>query len=219
MLEDQISQKVKSELQRAWRDSILIDEKGWMWVKKNKLHSILRTNKPNAQFLVMKLPDEFKCTFNGELYIRGYKVLELLAKTIEENGAGKKGLNLEASKQFYDAINTCESVKLQRLQYDYTLNEARKKLKKKRRTKYKITHDELTGEALVIRSCEFSHIRSQAIYREISDHIENGLIVNKETHRLITERGINDENELLALCKEQGWKTDWYELYIQKFNM
>lgn len=70
MLEDQISQKVKSELQRAWRDSILIDEKGWMWVKKNKLHSILRTSKPNAQFLVMKLSDEFKCTFNGELYIR-----------------------------------------------------------------------------------------------------------------------------------------------------
>ena len=48
----------------------------------------------------MRLSSEFKCNFNGELYIRGYKVLELLAKTIEENGAGKKGLNLEASKKF-----------------------------------------------------------------------------------------------------------------------
>ena len=55
VLENQITQKVKSELQRAWRDSILIDEKGWMWVKKNKLHSIIRTNKANAQFLVMRL--------------------------------------------------------------------------------------------------------------------------------------------------------------------
>lgn len=218
VLENQITQKVKSELQRAWRDSILIDEKGWMWVKKNKLHSIIRTNKANAQFLVMRLSSEFKCNFNGELYIRGYKVLELLAKTIEENGAGKKGLNLEASKKFYDAINTCESVRLQRLEYDYTLNEARKKLKKKRRTKYKLTHDELTGEPLIIRSCEFSHIRSQAMYRELSDHIDNGLIVNKETHRLITERGINDENELLSFCKEQGWKTDWYSAYIHKFK-
>ena len=218
VLENQITQKVKSELQRAWRDSILIDEKGWMWVKKNKLHSIIRTNKANAQFLVMRLSSEFKCNFNGELYIRGYKVLELLAKTIEENGAVKKGLNLEASKNFYDAINTCESVRLQRLEYDYTLNEARKKLKKKRRTKYKLTHDELTGEPLIIRSCEFSHIRSQSIYRELSDHIDNGLIVNKETHRLITERGINDENELLSFCKEQGWKTDWYDAYIHKFK-
>lgn len=218
VLENQITQKVKSELQRAWRDSILIDEKGWMWVKKNKLHSIIRTNKSNAQFLVMRLSSEFKCNFNGELYIRGYKVLELLAKTIEENGVGKKGLNLEASKKFYDAINTCESVRLQRLEYDYTLNEARKKLKKKRRTKYKLTHDELTGEPLIIRSCEFSHIRSQAMYRELSDHIDNGLIVNKETHRLITERGINDENELLSFCKEQGWKTDWYSAYIHKFK-
>ena len=43
-------------------------------------------------------------------------------------------------------------------------------------------------------------------------------MVNKMTHRLITERGINDENQLLALCQEQGWKTDWYEPYINKFR-
>ena len=85
-------------MSRAWRDSVLIDEKGWMWVKKDKLHSILRTSKPNAQFLVMKMGDEFKRSFNREIYVRGYKILELIAKTIEENGAGSKGINLEVRK-------------------------------------------------------------------------------------------------------------------------
>ncbi len=187
-------------------------------VKEEKLHSILRTTKKNVRYFVAKIPDDLKRTFDGKLYIRGYKVLEQLAKNIEENGVGKKGANLEASKQYYEAINTCPTVKLRRLEYDHTLNEARKGLKKKRRTKYKIKVDELTGEPLVVRTCEFSHIRSYALYRELADHIDNGLIVNKETHRLITERGINDEHELLELCKEYGWSTKWYEAYQKKFN-
>ena len=201
-------------MSRAWRDSVLIDEKGWMWIKKDKLHSILRTSKSNAQFLVMKMGDEFKRSFNREIYVRGYKILELIAKTIEENGAGSKGINLEASRQFFDTINQCDTVKLQRLEFDYTLKEARKKLKNKRKRKYSIKCDELSGEELK-REFEFSHIRSFAIYRELSDQIDNGLLVNKETHRLITERGVNEENGLLELCKEQGWNTNWYRSYIK----
>lgn len=211
-----ISKKVRTELSRAWREGILIDEKGWMWIKKDKLHSILRTTRSNAHFLAMQIDDEFKKTFNGETYIRGYKILGLLAKIIEENGVGSKGVNLEASKQFFETINQCDAVKLQRLEYDCTLKEARKKLKKKRRQKYQLKNDELTGAPLK-RGFEFSHIRSYALYREISDQIDNGLLVNKETHRLITERGINDESGLLELCFEQGWQTDWYEDYIKKY--
>ncbi len=57
------------------------------------------------------------------------------------------------------------------------------------------------------------------MYKYLSDDIDNGLLVNKETHRLITERGIQDEEELLALCQEQGWKTDWYGIYCSKFHI
>ena len=128
----------------------------------------------------------------------------------------KKGINLLASEQFYNAIDRCETVRAIRLEYDSQKVDARKSLKPKRRRKYKIKFDELTGAPLK-RNAEFSHIRSYSMYKHLSDNIDNGLLVNKEIHQLITERGINDENQLLALCQEQGWKTDWYETYITKF--
>ena len=111
----------------------------------------------------------------------------------------------------------CDTVVRLRLEYDKDKAVARRTLKKKRKKTYNIKYDELTGEPLKT-NCEFSHIRSYAIYKQYADDIDNGLMVNKMTHRLITERGVNDENQLLALCQEQGWKTDWYEAYINKFR-
>lgn len=210
------SKKVTKELSNAWKDGTVIDEKGWMWVKKDKLHSILRTNKLNVNFIVMHLDKDFKRTYNQEVYVRGFKVIEYLARSVEENGVGGKGINLETSKLYYDSVNNCDSVKKIRLEYDLFLKEARKRLKQKRKKKYRITHDELTGQPL-LRGSEFSHIRSVAMYKDISDHVENGLLVNKETHILITERGINNEEELLDLCIELGWKTHWYEPYTNQY--
>ena len=207
---------VKTQLSNAWREGVLVDEKGWLWVKKSKLHSILRTSPQKANYLTMALNEEDKRYFHGELYIRGYIVLGLIRKEQEEYGVGKKGINLLASEQFYNAIDRCETVRAIRLEYDSQKVDARKSLKPKRRRKYKIKFDELTGAPLK-RNAEFSHIRSYSMYKRLSDNIDNGLLVNKEIHQLITERGINDENQLLALCQEQGWKTDWYETYITKF--
>ncbi len=209
---------VKTQLKNAWRDGVLVDEKGWVWVKKEKLHIILRTSPDNARYIAMKFPDEDKRYFNGEPYVRGFQVVAQLSKEIEENGVGTRGLGLVASKSFYESIYMCDTVVRLRLEYDKDKTTSRRALKKKRKKAYNIKHDELTGEPLKL-NCEFSHIRSYAIYKQISDEIDNGLLVNKITHRLITERGINDERELLALCEEQGWKTDWYEAYVQRFQL
>ena len=35
--------KVVTEISNAWKDATCIDNKGWLWVRKDKLHSILRT--------------------------------------------------------------------------------------------------------------------------------------------------------------------------------
>lgn len=80
-------------------------------------------------------------------------------------------------------------------------------MKKIRIKKYKIDKDELTRETLRSGN-EFSHIRSCSMYKHLSDNMDNGLIVNKNTHKLITERGINDEEELRDLCMEQNWNLD-----------
>ena len=56
------------------------------------------------------------------------------------------------------------------------------------------------------------------MYQEYSDNIENGLIVNKETHDKITRKEINDEDEIYDLCIDNGWNLQWYEKYKKHLN-
>lgn len=165
----------------------------------------------------MQIPDKFKMNIGQDEYIRGYKILELIAKSIEEDGVGTKGIYLQTSRKYFDSINECDKVKLLRLEYDTSVKEQRKKLKHKRKKKYQIKLDELTGEVLK-KDFEFSHIRSVSMYKSICDNIDNGLLINKSVHKIITEKGINDENELKSLCEEYGWSTSWYKPYVDKFN-
>lgn len=211
--------KVVKEISNAWKDCTVIDNKGWLWVRKDRLHSILRTKKDNIGYIVMKIEDEYKTTIGKDTYIRGCKVLEIIARNIEENGVGTKGIYLETSKKYYDSINLCDRAKILRLEYDNNLKEQRKKLKSKRIRKYNIKYDELTNEVLKKKECEFSHIRSVSMYKYISDNIDNGLIVNKKTHEIITAKAINDEAELLSLCEEMNWNTSWYENIQVKWDL
>ena len=210
IVNEKAKSKVVKEISNAWKYTTVIDNKGLIWVRKDKLHSILRTRKNNIEYILMEILDKDKATFGGELYIRGCKILEIIAINIEENGVGTKGLYLEVSRMFYDAILLCDKAKVLRLEVDNELKSKRKKLKQMRIKKYNIKYDELTKEPLKNGS-DFSHIRSVAMYKYISDNIENGLIINKETHAIITARGINDEEELLDLCKEMNWDISWYD--------
>nr|WP_307991495.1 hypothetical protein [uncultured Niameybacter sp.] len=204
-------------ISNAWREGTIIDAKGWLWVNTDKLHTILRTNKDNARYQLSRIESEFKVNRGNKSYVRGFKILELIARTIEEDGIGRKGIYLETSKDYYDAINRCDKAARLRMEYDNALKEERKTLKRKRIKKYNLKEDELTGEKLNKSKSDFSHVRSVGIYKTLSDHIENGLIVNKKTHEIITTRGINDEVELKHLCEEMNWKVDWYKRYRQIF--
>ena len=67
------------------------------------------------------------------------------------------------------------------------------------------------------KNSDFSHIRSFSLYPHLADNIKNGLIVNKSTHKIITEENINDEDELYALCEKKGWTTNWYDKFQESF--
>ena len=117
------------------------------------------------------------------------------------------------------AIRDCDSAEVLRTRYNEKLEDARKNLKHKRIKKYNIEYDELTGERLIKKTAEFSHIRSFAIYTEVGADIENGLIVNKETHKIITSNSTCDEVELYNLCLDEGWNIDWYNRYKNYYNI
>ena len=114
-------------------------------------------------------------------------------------------------------VKACPASSQKAIEETY-LKAQKRKLKSKRIKKYNIKEDELTGKNIDIRTCEFSHIRSVSMYQEYSDNIENGLIVNKETHDKITRKEINDEDELYDLCIDNGWNLQWYEKYKKHLN-
>jgi hypothetical protein len=80
-----------------------------------------------------------------------------------------------------------------------------------------IAQDELTQVPL-LPSSEFAHIRSCSIYPNLATSYWNGLIVNKDTHQIVTKNDINDERQLLELCQERGWNTRWHQRYLAEIS-
>lgn len=101
--------------------------------------------------------------------------------------------------------------------YEY-MNKHKKKLKRVRMNEYELRLDELTNQILIMRSSSFSHIRSVAVFPELADQSWNGLVVNEETHNIITENGVNDEDRLLDLCKYNEWNTNWYSNFLDNLG-
>lgn len=75
--------------------------------------------------------------------------------------------------------------------------------------------DELTGEQLDYTTCHFSHIIGKAARPDLAIFIENGLLVSPETHKIITKKGVLNDDGLLRLCKTLEWNTDWYNDFKQ----
>lgn len=207
-----------TRIDNAYNKCGFIDKTGVMWFDSERIDDILRTNKSNARYLLKDIEDEFKRFIGNKMYVRGYEVRRLLDIRIQNEGIGKKKDYLLYSERIYNAIRDCDTAEKIRTSYDLEIKESKKTLKRKRITKYKIEFDELTGENLIKRTAEFSHIRSFAMFRDSGDDIENGLIVNKETHMQITKSGINDEDELISLCKENNWRTNWYQNFKSYFR-
>lgn len=208
-----------TQIKNAWIDFTYIDDWGIVWINVERVHAILRTSKPIARYEIGRLDDSAKIRCGDKTYVRAYDLRNILDKYIQQEKIGKKKEYLKFSEQIYLAIRDSNDALVIREKYNTYLEDERRMLKRKRIKAYNIKYDELTGDKLLLRTAEFSHIRSYAIYKEISNDIENGLIVNKETHQIITEEGINDEDELQNLCNKRNWNLDWYQKYKKYFNL
>jgi len=206
-----------TSITNAWSNSAYLDGSGKTWVDIENLHSILRTNKGNARHIVAKISDESKIDINNKTFIRGYEIRMIIDKFIQECGAGTRGEYLRYSEKNYTSIRDSDRGKVLRLESEKRLVEAKNKLKKRRIKGYKIKKDELTGEILEVKTSDFSHIRSYSLYPHLADNLDNGLIVNKSTHKIITAENINDEDELYDLCNKNGWTTKWYDKFKKIF--
>lgn len=192
------------------------DSRGLIWINCSTLHTVLRVKtKVDARYLLETIDKKYKTTYEGEEYVLWSSIISIVEKRREEN---PKNRYLSLVMDILNEINECDEIQLLRLKAKNLMEQRVKKLKNKRIRSYKLKEDELTNDTLDKKKAEFSHIRSVAMFPELAEMMWNGLIVNKDTHFIITQIGINDEEELYKLCYEKGWNTDWYKTYKEKLN-
>lgn len=192
------------------------DSRGLIWINCSTLHTVLRVRtKVDARYLLETIDKKYKTTYEGEEYVLWSSLISIVERRREEN---PKNRYLSLVMDILNEINECDEIQLLRLRAKNLIEQRVKKLKNKRIRSYKLKDDELTNDPLDKKKAEFSHIRSVAMFPELAEMMWNGLIVNKDTHSIITQVGVNDEEELYRLCYEKGWNTDWYKTYKEKLN-
>lgn len=197
----------------AWIEGSLVDGIGQVWIRIDLLPKIWRTDFSTVSFLVGRIRTYDKETFNGYKYVKYSAVIYRLNEIIQSPIPHKRREYLRVSESIGQSVRDSTAVEVIRLRYYEFINETKKKLKKQRIKSYKIEHDELTGLLLDINSSEFHHIRRQSIAPSLISFIWNGLVINKETHKMITTKGISDEYDLKQLCLEMNWSLAWFEIY------
>lgn len=202
----------------AWSRAIRVDTYGRLWVLSDELHNILRTDQANARYFLLNVEDEFKIESENKVYVQCSEVCRLLDIEIQGRaGSIKREKYLKFSDAIYRDIRNSEKLSIIYAEMYEIMNAERKKLKQRRKGDLKVQKDELTGDELV-KGYEFSHIRSVSSYLHLADRYWNGLLVNQETHKIITQRGVQDEDQLYQLCVDRGWSLEWYEPFLKSLK-
>ena len=206
---DGLDQKTAKSIYNAWIETAMIDNYGAVWILPSRMAEILRTSKGCAKYVIQKMSDNHKKGAAEGTYLRYSEVNKILNNTIMAAGSIKREQYAEYSESIGKSIRDSPTAKHQRATFYESLAGIKKQLKAKRINSLKIFKDELTRQPL-LNCSQFSHIRSCAVYPYTSSNVWNGLIVNKNTHKIITDSHVNDEDELRELCRDNKWNIGWY---------
>lgn len=214
-----LSSNVVTRIHNAVEQGAVVDKNGVLWIRTDKLWHLWRTDPPTARQLILQIPEgKFRRTFSGKEYIRSAEVMKWIFFRLE-SATGTKEKGLAHSREILEFVIEAPSVKNFKLEAAIAWQSQKKILKGERRKTYNIDRDELTGENLKHGlGSDFSHIISAASEPELSDQIWNGLIVNKETHTIITASGITNQEDLYDLCERKKWLVSWYDDFSQSLE-
>ncbi len=212
----------------AWIAASVIDQRGGVWVKASKLHTILRMKKDRVRYLLGGADKRDKVQMTGEGVFGGEKVLETLVRSskvcewvdysIQSPVASRTAEYRRYSEAVYRQVRDSKDARLLRAEFHQQLKSTQKNLKKQRVKRMKLKHDELTGDSLE-KNANFAHIRAACHYFEMADKDWNGVVINEGTHLVLTKEGIFDEGELLEFCAKKKWKTEWHGAFKRELRV
>ena len=199
--------RTSQAIKNAWIKGTYFRNDGAVMIKYEFLHTLLRVPKNTVNFLLAKF------NLSNLDVITGSDFISLISQIFDTASTFKKRDYIRFSESLYYEIRDFETAEVLRGRYYEDLKDKKKNLKRERQNHYSLKYDELTGLDLNYQSAEFSHIRSVAMYPDLQLEIENGLIVNKETHDIITKENVQNENDLYSLCIKKNWDISWYYYY------
>jgi hypothetical protein len=201
----------------AWMETAVIDNHGEVWLLARRLGEILRTSKGNARYISDSIERQYRSQGAEGTYFHYAEVNRRLSLIITAAGSTRREKYAEFSESIGMAIRSSDRAKLLRAEFYAAVDAGKKKLKSQRMKQLGIQFDELTGVRL-LPTCQFSHIKSCSLFPEVSLQQWNGLIVNRAIHKIITSAEINEEDALHDLCVKQGWQTNWYIPYTERYQ-
>jgi len=101
-------------IKNAWENSTSLDNTGQLWIDTDNLHTILRTSKGNARYIASSISEDSKISYKKKVFVRGYEIIKLLDKLIQESGPSTKNDYLRYSEKYYAALRDSDKGKLLR---------------------------------------------------------------------------------------------------------
>jgi len=194
----------------GWSDGCFVDPIGNVWVDSDFLYPIVRVASlvDLTRFHPRKVDS---LMLNENTYFRGARIGRVIDSVIEKVDKDNTNRCAEVSKELFLLIRDSKTARQRQKQYYDNFDDVRKRLRKMRLRKFRITEDELTGEKLDPRTAEFTYVREPAFYRELTQDIDNGLVVNSDTYETLLKSTATDEKELYRLCDRNDWNKEWYK--------
>jgi hypothetical protein len=218
-IETKLNKGTLTEIRNAWVNGIIINiDDGQIWLNLDYVHSVLRTDKVFAsKWVIDEVEDKFKIKINGTQYVSTVALVASLHQNMSRSNDPCHRAYKEFSWKFLTALRDSPQIKeLEQFLRD-KFKKTLKPLKQKRIKQFNITKDELTGKPLEKRA-EFAHICCKSMYPELALYAWNGLIVNPETHKIITKESVLNADDLLSLCQEKSWNTSWAQDFIKNLR-
>ncbi len=203
----------------ALNSGVIVNSNGAIFINVSVLHTLLRTN-PGAANTIWQdgIPGYVSGvdgrTIEGNIYISGSDFVGLLDAR-RQTSIGQSKLYLQFIQAAYNTISDHPQIIDVRSAFIKTIDNMRSTLKSKKIQEKNITCCEFTGIKFNdTNQVEFAHINSIITDPENALNINNGVIIMKQIHAMLTKQQIQTFAGMYEFCQRNNYFTDWAEAFI-----
>lgn len=205
----------------ALNSGVIVNSNGAIFINVSVLHTLLRTN-PGAANTIWQdgIPGYVSGvdgrTIEGSIYISGSDFVGLLDAR-RQTSIGQSKLYLQFIQAAYNTISDHPQLIDVRTAFIKTIDKMRSTLKSRKIKEKNITCCEFTGFKFTnVNQVEFAHVNSIITDPENALNTNNGVIIMKQIHAVLTKLQIQTFSGMYIFCQQNNFFTDWAEAFTSE---